>query len=60
LFLCLGQDASIDLRAIMRSGAGDAALEAAIERAMKRKPRGHEFVIAAKPSMARHMSVTGG
>ena len=60
LFLCLGQDASVDLRAIMRAGADDAPLEAAIERAMQRKPRRHDFVIAAPPALARHMSVTGG
>jgi cyclic pyranopterin phosphate synthase len=60
LFLCLGQDASVDLRAIMRTSADDAPLEAAILRAMKRKPRGHDFAIAARPSVARHMSVTGG
>jgi cyclic pyranopterin phosphate synthase len=60
LFLCLGQDASVDLRAIMRNGPDDAPLEAAIQRAMHRKPRGHDFVIAGAPSLARHMSVTGG
>jgi cyclic pyranopterin phosphate synthase len=60
LFLCLGQDASVDLRAIMRGDADDARLEDAIEQAMKRKPRGHDFAITATPSVSRHMSVTGG
>ena len=60
LFLCLGQDASVDLRAIMRADADDRRLDAAITRAMLRKPRHHDFVIAARPSVARHMSVTGG
>ena len=60
LFLCLGQDASVDLREIMRSGPDDAPLEAAILRAMQRKPRGHDFAIAGRPSVERHMSVTGG
>lgn len=60
LFLCLGHDNSIDLRALMRSGCGDAALEDAIASAMQRKPRGHDFVIAGRPAIARHMSVTGG
>jgi len=27
---------------------------------MLRKPRRHDFVIAERPSVARHMSVTGG
>jgi cyclic pyranopterin phosphate synthase len=60
LFLCLGQDASVDLRAIMRAGEDDGALESAILRAMQRKPRRHDFTIAKQPSVARHMSVTGG
>ena len=60
LFLCLGQDVSIDLRALMRSSDDDAPLELAIDRAMKRKPRGHDFVIAGEPRIERHMSVTGG
>jgi cyclic pyranopterin phosphate synthase len=60
LYLCLGQDVSIDLRAIMRSTADDAPLESTIARAIQRKPRGHDFVIAARPELARHMSVTGG
>jgi cyclic pyranopterin phosphate synthase len=60
LFLCLGQDASVDLRAIMRNSDDDTPLEAAIRRAILRKPRRHDFVIADRPSVARHMSVTGG
>ncbi len=62
LYLCLGQDVSVDLRAVMRSSADDAPLEAAIARGMGRKPRGHDFVIAALAShgVERHMSVTGG
>ena len=34
--------------------------DAAIARAMPRKPRGHDFAITAIPAIARHMSVTGG
>ena len=44
-------------------GAGDEGLRAAIEAAMLRKPKGHDFVIErreARPAVARHMSVTGG
>lgn len=47
LYLCLGQDARVDLRAILRSTDDDAPLEAAIARAMRRKPRAHDFMIAA-------------
>jgi cyclic pyranopterin phosphate synthase len=63
LYMCLGQDDSADLRSVLRAGANDAALDAAIVRAISRKPKGHDFVIdrrAERPSMARHMSVTGG
>jgi GTP 3',8-cyclase len=60
LYLCLGQDVNIDLRAIMRAGPDDGPLEDAIVRAMHRKPRGHDFDIAGRPVLLRHMSVTGG
>jgi cyclic pyranopterin phosphate synthase len=61
LFLCLGHDTSIDLRAVMRGSPDDGALEAAIARAMPRKPRAHDFHISERPAeIARHMSVTGG
>jgi cyclic pyranopterin phosphate synthase len=61
LFLCLGHDTSIDLRAVMRGSSDDRALEAAIARAMPRKPRAHDFHISERPAeIARHMSVTGG
>jgi GTP 3',8-cyclase len=63
LFMCLGQDDQADLRAVLRGGADDAALEAAIRAAIARKPKGHDFVIDRRqdrPAVARHMSVTGG
>ena len=63
LFLCLGQDASADLRAVIRANDDDAALDDALNAAIAIKPRGHDFRIdrrAAPPAVARHMSVTGG
>jgi len=62
LHTCLGQEDATDLRAVLRSGAGDAELEAAIRGAILAKPKGHDFRIAraAAPSVARHMSTTGG
>jgi cyclic pyranopterin phosphate synthase len=61
LFLCLGRDVSVDLRAIMRRSADDRSLDEAIARAMPRKPRAHDFHIDDRPAeVARHMSVTGG
>ncbi len=63
LYMCLGQDDQADLRAVLRGGADDAALDAAIRAAIARKPKGHDFVIDrrhAAPSVGRHMSLTGG
>ncbi len=63
LFMCLGQDDAADLRAPLRASADDALLHAAIDEAIARKPKGHDFVIDRRrktPAMARHMSVTGG
>jgi cyclic pyranopterin phosphate synthase len=63
LYMCLGQEDAADLRQPLRSGADDGALLEAIDAAIARKPRGHDFVIERArraPSVGRHMSVTGG
>jgi len=63
LYMCLGQDDAADLRGPLRSSEGDSALEAAIDAAIGRKPKGHDFVIDREhggPAVMRHMSVTGG
>jgi cyclic pyranopterin phosphate synthase len=63
LYMCLGQDDSADLRAVLRAGADDATLADAVRAAIARKPKGHDFVIdrrSTAPSVARHMSLTGG
>ena len=63
LFMCLGQEDSADLREVLRSGVTDAELDAAIQEAIKRKPKGHDFIIDRRhdrPAVGRHMSVTGG
>jgi GTP 3',8-cyclase len=63
LYMCLGQDDDADLRAPLRASADDAMLDAAIEEAISRKPKGHDFIIdrrTKKPAVSRHMSVTGG
>jgi len=60
LYMCLGQEDAADLRAPLRGG-GD--LSAAIDEAIGRKPKGHDFVIDrrnARPAVQRHMSLTGG
>ena len=63
LYMCLGQDDAADLRAPLRASADDAPLMGAIDEAISRKPKGHDFVIdrrTRQPAVARHMSVTGG
>ncbi|MBK1676848.1 GTP 3',8-cyclase MoaA [Rhodospirillum rubrum] len=63
LYLCLGQDDSLDLRAVLREGGGAAALDEALDRAMAKKPKGHDFIIdrtSRAPAVSRHMSATGG
>ncbi len=64
LYMCLGQDDAADLRRPLRDPSVDeAGLRAAIEEAITRKPKGHDFVIDRRrkaPAVARHMSVTGG
>jgi GTP 3',8-cyclase len=63
LYMCLGQEDAADLRAPLRTSEGNDLVSAAIDAAILRKPKGHDFVIdrrARKPAVARHMSVTGG
>ena len=63
LFMCLGQEDAADLRSVLRASEGNDRLYAAIDEAITRKPRGHDFVIDRRhkrPALARHMSVTGG
>ncbi len=63
LYMCLGQEDSADLRAAVRASKDDEALSAAIDAAIARKPKGHDFVIdrnTRAPAVARPMSLTGG
>lgn len=63
LYLCLGQDDAADLRAPMRASEKNELLHKAIDEAIGRKPKGHDFIIdrdQQKPAVSRHMSVTGG
>ncbi|MHB1109484.1 MAG: GTP 3',8-cyclase MoaA [Devosia sp.] len=62
LYMCLGQQDMVDLRLAIREGGPD-ALDAALDRAMVLKPKGHDFVLDRThtgPALERHMSVTGG
>ncbi len=63
LYMCLGQDDAADLRAVLRSSTDDKPLLDAIESAIARKPKGHDFIIDRRrpaPAVARTMSLTGG
>lgn len=63
LYMCLGQEDAADLRAPLRASEGNELVSRAIDEAISRKPRGHDFVIdrnTKRPAVSRHMSVTGG
>jgi GTP 3',8-cyclase len=63
LFMCLGQEDATDLRKPLRASESDALLNDAIDEAIGRKPKGHDFVIdrrTSAPAVGRHMSMTGG
>ena len=63
LYMCLGQEDAADLRAPLRASEGNDLLYAAIDEAILRKPKGHDFIIDRRhkrPALSRHMSVTGG
>jgi cyclic pyranopterin phosphate synthase len=63
LHTCLGHEDASDLRKPLRASPDDDLLGAAIDRAVGLKPRGHDFIIDRRhnrPTVSRHMSVTGG
>jgi cyclic pyranopterin phosphate synthase len=63
LYMCLGQEDAADLRAPLRASESNDLVNAAIDEAISRKPKGHDFVIDRRhrgPAVTRHMSVTGG
>lgn len=62
LFMCLGQEDAADLRGALRESDSDQLVAEAIDNAIARKPKGHDFVIGrnSAPSVSRHMSLTGG
>jgi GTP 3',8-cyclase len=63
LFMCLGQEDAADLRSVLRASEANDLLYTAIDEAISRKPKGHDFIIDRRhlrPALSRHMSVTGG
>jgi cyclic pyranopterin phosphate synthase len=63
LHTCLGHEDASDLRRPLRASPDNELLSEAIDRAIGLKPKGHDFIIDRRhnrPSVSRHMSVTGG
>lgn len=59
LHLCLGQEEQVDFRVLMRAGARDEDLVAAMRHAIELKPERHEF--REQPQkLVRFMNMTGG
>jgi GTP 3',8-cyclase len=58
LYMCLGHEDHVDLRAALR-GDDPAALDAALDRAIGAKPERHNFDLDVAATH-RHMNVTGG
>ncbi|MDQ5768697.1 GTP 3',8-cyclase MoaA [Thiothrix subterranea] len=59
LYLCLGHEHSVALRPLLRAGASDEALQAAIREALLLRPRQHDFN-NQQTTVMRFMSMTGG
>jgi len=61
LYMCLGRNGLVDLRAPLRD-AGPAALDSLLDEAIGRKPEAHDFQIGsgAAAEVDRPMSETGG
>lgn len=61
LLLCLGNEHSVDLKAIVRDYPNQIEpLKQAIVAAMQIKPESHQFDLQQQPIIMRHMNATGG
>jgi GTP 3',8-cyclase len=63
MYLCLGQEAAVDLGELLRASDDDRVVAAAIRAAVAAKPKGHSFGASesgTRRSAARSISVTGG
>jgi cyclic pyranopterin phosphate synthase len=59
LVLCLGNEGAVPLGQLLRAGADDDALRAAIVAGIARKPQGHDFLVDGAAAGVP-MNVTGG
>lgn len=61
LLLCLGNEHSVDLRAVMRRYPGDTQrIKTSIVAAMQKKPERHHFTTDGEVQIVRFMNATGG
>ena len=58
LYMCLGQEDAADLRAPLRASESNDLLNAAIDEAIARKPKGHDFIIDRRAHSARRWRAT--
>jgi hypothetical protein len=63
--MCLGQEDAANLRSVLRASEANDLLYAAIDEAISRKPKGHDFLIdrrhrrpGARPPHGRHRRVS--
>ncbi len=60
LLMCLGNEESIDLRTLLRSGYSDERIKSTIIESLVLKPERHVFDRPEEPQIVRFMNATGG
>ena len=60
LLMCLGNEESIDLRALLRTGCSDERIKSTIIDSLSIKPERHVFDRPEEPQIVRFMNATGG
>ena len=60
LLMCLGNEESIDLRDLLRSGCSDEDIKTTIIESLATKPERHTFDRPDEPQIVRFMNATGG
>jgi cyclic pyranopterin phosphate synthase len=58
--MCLGNEESIDLRDLLRSGYSDGEIKSIIINSLAIKPERHVFDRPDEPQIVRFMNATGG
>ena len=60
LLMCLGNEESIDLRGLLRTGSTDEEIKTTIIKSLNIKPERHVFDQPEEPQIVRFMNATGG